>query len=146
MPENKPPQSAANHTMFDPPFHYMFVPAVLVLLIYSIYNAIMAPGLASAMFIVLIIAVALAGFKARIYALKVQDRLIRLEEQLRLHRLLPEALRPRIDELTEDQFVGLRFASDAELPELVTKTLANNWKRKEIKEAIKHWRPDYFRV
>jgi len=146
MPETKPPQNAANHAMFDPPFHFVFAPLVLVLLIYALYNLYAGFNLASVMFLVLVLAVLLAGFKARIYALKVQDRLIRLEEQLRLTRVLPEALRARIGELTEDQLVGLRFASDAELPELVQKTLSNNWKRKEIKQAIQVWRPDYFRV
>jgi len=146
MPDNRPIQNAANHTMFDPPFHFGFVPLVLVLLIYAIYNLVVGFGLASIMFLVMVIAIALAGFKARLYALKVQDRLIRLEERLRLAETLPEALRIRVGELTEDQLVGIRFASDAELPALVEKCLANSWKRKEIKQAIQNWRPDYFRV
>ncbi len=146
MPENNPPQSASNHAMFDPPFHYVLMPVLLILLINSIWTLITAFSLGSAMGLLTVIAILLAGFKARIYALKVQDRLIRLEEQLRLHRVLPEAMRSKIDSLTEDQLVGLRFASESELPGLVEKTLANGWKRKEIKQAIKNWRPDYFRV
>ena len=85
-------------------------------------------------------------FLARIYPLKVQDRVIRLEERLRLSILLPENLRSRIQELSEDQLVGLRFASDDEIVELVGKTLVSNWTRKDIKANIKKWRPDYFRV
>ena len=79
-------------------------------------------------------------------ALKVQDRVIRLEERLRLAELLPDRTRPRIGELTESQLVALRFASDGESPALVEKALATGMKSKEIKKAIQNWRPDYFRV
>jgi hypothetical protein len=94
----------------------------------------------------LTVAVALAGFKARIYALKVQDRLIRLEERLRLQGLLSEPLRSRIGELTESQLVALRFASDAECPSLMEKALSQKLAIADIKKAIVNWRPDYFRV
>jgi len=88
----------------------------------------------------------LAVLKIRLYATKNQDRIIRLEERLRLATLLPDALRPRIGELTESQLVALRFASDAELPVLVEKTLAGKLSNKEIKTSIASWRPDYFRI
>lgn len=75
-----------------------------------------------------------------------QDRVIRLEERLRLQSVLPEPLRERIGDLTLDQLIGLRFASDAELPSLVEQALANHWNRDQIKRAIQNWRPDTLRV
>jgi hypothetical protein len=92
--------------------------------------------------VVLAIAGAVAVTKIRTYALKAQDRVIRLEERLRLLKLQSGG----IDELTEAQLIALRFAPDAELPALVQKALAGHMKPKEIKKAIANWRPDYFRV
>jgi hypothetical protein len=81
------------------------------------------------------------------FALAVQDRVIRLEMQLRLQNLLPADLRPRIPEFTVSQLVALRFASDAELPDLARKTLAENLReRKAIKQLIRDWQPDNLRA
>jgi hypothetical protein len=88
----------------------------------------------------------LCGY-ARLFALTVQDRVIRLEEQLRYQRLFPEDLKARIPEFTRDQFVSLRFASDAELPALARKVLTDNLTdRKAIKKLVQNWRADHFRA
>jgi hypothetical protein len=85
-------------------------------------------------------------FKVRLYALRVQDRVIRLEERLRLTLLLPDSTRARIGELSEGQLIALRFASDSEVAGLVQQTLDGKWDPKQVKSAIRSWRPDYLRV
>jgi hypothetical protein len=132
--------------MFDPPFHFFLAPVGFILLILSIVEAVRHPGTMAYMYVVTLLWLAVLVFKTRIYSLKVQDRLIRLEERLRLQSVLPAAMQPRISELTVDQLIGLRFACDAELPGLVEKALAGNWKRKQVKEAVQNWRADTWRV
>jgi hypothetical protein len=84
--------------------------------------------------------------KIRAYPLKVQDRIIRLEERLRLQALAPAAWHAQIYRLTEDQLIGLRFAADDEVVALAEQALEKNLTRKQIKERIKSWRPDTWRV
>ncbi len=142
----KVPQTRSNHARFDPLFHFVLGPILGILLIWTIVHLIRFPGTDSILLLLLAVAVTITGFKARLYALKVQDRVIRLEERFRLAGLLPDPLRARIPELTESQLVALRFASDAELPGLVERTLRETLRSKQIKNAIQQWRPDYWRV
>jgi hypothetical protein len=145
MPTN-PPQNLKNHTKFDPPFHFVLAPLFLANVIVAIVHCFHYPSLMSGWFVVLSIGALLAVFMIRRYALKVQDRVIRLEERLRLAMLLPDAKRGMIPSLTERQLIALRFAGDFELPPLAEKALSENLAPKDIKAAITNWRPDYFRV
>ena len=142
----KLPQNFSNHARFDPAFHFFILPVFAISLIITIVHLVMHPGLHSAWLVVFMLAAATAVTKIRTYALKVQDRVIRLEERQRLALLLDAPLRARIGEFTESQLIGLRFASDAELPALAAKTLAEKLSRAEIKKAVGQWRPDYWRV
>ena len=100
----------------------------------------------TAWLVILSIAVFIPFLKIRSYPLKVQDRVIRLEERIRLQALAPQEWHAQIYKLTEDQLIGLRFASDDEVVELAKQALESNLNRKQIKERIKSWRPDYWRV
>ncbi len=148
-----PPQDLANHTRFDPLFHFFLGPVFILGVILSVIHLLAHVGHSdfrdnfhAGLIVLLAVALLVAVAKERLYALKVQDRVIRLEERLRLHQLLSEPLRSRIPELTEDQLIALRFASDAEVPRLVERTLNEKLSRKQIKQAIVNWRPDYWRV
>ena len=143
---DRSPQTLSNHTRFDPPFHFFILPVFAISLIMTIVHLVRRPALHSAWLVVFMIAAITAIFKIRLYALKVQDRVIRLEERLRLATLLDPSLRPRISEFTESQLIGLRFASDAELPALAARTLNEKLSRDDIKKSIQHWRPDDWRV
>jgi hypothetical protein len=142
----KKPQTFANHRRFDPLFHFFAIPIFGLSVIWSIVHFIRHPGLHSAVAFVVLTAATVVTLKTRLYSLRVQDRVIRLEERLRLATLLPEPLRSRIPELTEIQLIGLRFASDAELQGLCEKALSQNLSRADIKKSIQNWRPDYWRV
>ena len=148
MPEA--PQSYAHHTRWDPLFHFFVIPvfvlAVLFAIVMHLFVHLHPHPLHGVLVTVFSIAVLIAIFKIRLYALKVQDRVIRLEERLRLATLLPEPLRSRIPELSESQLIALRFASDGELPGLVQETLAKKLSSGDIKKSIRSWRPDDWRV
>jgi Family of unknown function (DUF6526) len=139
-------QNFANHTRLDPLFHFFLLPVAAINIGATIWNLLQNPGLSAGWFVVLAIAGGVAVSKIRTYALKAQDRVIRLEERLRLLQLSPGAVLGRIDELTEPQLIALRFACDAELPGLAQKALAGHMSPKEIKQAIVNWRADYFRI
>jgi hypothetical protein len=143
---NSQPQSFKNHARFDPPFHFVLLFVFLANLIISIVYVVKHPGFYSAWYVVLSVAAILALLKMRLYPLKVQDRVIRLEERMRLQALAPTEWHTQIYRLSEDQLIGLRFAADDEVVELAKQALEHNLTRKEIKERIKDWRGDYWRV
>jgi hypothetical protein len=142
----KKPQTFANHARLDPLFHFFVLPIFSLSTLASVVVFLRHPGLHSGWCFVLLAASTVAVFKVRLYALRVQDRVIHLEERLRLALLLPEPMRSRIPELTEGQLIALRFASDAEAPKLAERALAEKLSRADIKKAIQTWRPDYWRV
>lgn len=142
----KKPQTFANHSRVDPLFHFFVLPVFALSTLAAIVLFLWHPSLHSAWRFVLIAAGTVAVFKIRLYALRVQDRVIRLEERLRLTSLLPESSRSRIPELTESQLLALRFASDGEVAKLAERALAEKLSRADIKKAIQTWRPDYWRV
>lgn len=139
-------QSFKNHGKFVPLYHFFALPVLIINFVVQLYWWIKL-GLAHFFPVLVAAALFLGVLYARLFALAVQDRLIRLEEKLRYERVLPEELRWRADELTVDQFVSLRFASDEELPQLMQKVLDEKLtKRKTIKALIKNWKPDYLRA
>jgi hypothetical protein len=146
MPE---PQTYKNHTRFDPPWHFFIAPMLLLNIIVAIVAICRHwPDHAHLYIWWLIMAIVglMAVGKARAHSMVAQDRIIRLEEKLRYATLLPPDLVARSHALTVRQIIGLRFASDAELPALVKRALDENLTEKQIKQAIVTWRPDYLRV
>jgi hypothetical protein len=145
-------QNFANHAKIVPVFHYVVLPILAVNLFSSIFGLVRSIRTATfswhaVLGFLVAAALFLLALYARMFALAVQDRVIRLEMQLRLQNLLPADLRARIPEFTASQFVALRFASDAELPDLARKVLAENLReRKAIKQLIRNWQPDNLRA
>jgi uncharacterized membrane protein len=143
------PQSFQNHARFDPIFHFFLAPMTLINLGFAIYATIHAWPSCKYLhlwWIVMSVVLFVLTGVFRGYARKNQDRLIRLEEQLRLADLLPEDQLGLIEALTVDQFIGLRFASDAEVASLARRAVAENLDRKQIKQSITNWRPDNNRI
>jgi hypothetical protein len=143
MPET---QNYKNHIRFDPPYHFFLLPLLMAATVLSAVEVVQNPSKSSIALLMLSVAGILMALKERMYANKVQDRVIRLEERLRLQRLTPEPFWTRIPELTESQLVALRFASDRELRVLAERAMVEGLTSKHIKEAIVEWRPDFFRV
>jgi len=140
-------QSFQSHAKWVPPFHFFVLPVLLINIGFQIYWCVKAFTIGGVLSVLVAVALFVGMVMARVMAMKVQDRVIRLEERLRFERVLPADLHPRIGEFTTNQLVALRFASNAELPELARKVLEENVKdRKEIKRMIKTWRPDFARA
>jgi hypothetical protein len=145
MPET--PQSYSHHTRWDPIFHFFVLPVFVLALVAAIVHVFLWRHPLHALLLVLFsLAALITVFKVRLYPLKVQDRVIRLEERLRLATLLPEGLRSRIPELTEQQLVALRFASDGEVAGLAQRAMNEKLSPDAIKKAIQNWRADNWRV
>jgi hypothetical protein len=140
------PQSFANHVRFDPIFHFFLSPLSAALFFTAAFRAIRHPEFMTIWLAIAALVLLVGVFLIRIYSLKVQDRVVRLEERLRLNALLGESQRAQVVSLTEGQLVALRFASDAELPALALRAAQEKLAPKDIKKAIQNWRPDYFRV
>jgi hypothetical protein len=140
------PQTYANHRRIEPLQHFILMPILLITWIAAIWTGIKHPNLHTIWMAVLGFALLMVAIQVRSYALKVQDRVIRLEETLRMQRLLPADLAGRIGELNPRQLVGLRFASDAELVDRVREALDEHLDGEAIKKRIQSWRPDTFRV
>ena len=142
-------QSFKNHTRWDPVFHFFIVPVLLVNIIhtalfYSRHRNEFGP--VGIWFTFVAIAIFLVALKARMYALKAQDRAIRIEEKLRLASLVSASELIELESLTMRQYIGLRFASNPELPDLARRAIRENLTEKQIKQAIVAWRPDHDRV
>ena len=148
-------QNLANHAKIVPAFHFFLMPVLALNFAGSVYLVHSTarhawgafPLLHAILNLILAVALIVLALLARIFALGVQDRVIRLEERLRYQQLLPDDLKPRINEFTINQVVALRFASDAELSGLARKVLDSNLNnRKAIKQMIQNWRADYQRI
>ncbi|MBA3707987.1 MAG: hypothetical protein H0W83_04090 [Planctomycetes bacterium] len=141
------PQSYANHRRLHPIIHLVVLPLLLINLIVAVVMTVRAPALGTVWQAVIALALLLFGIAARDMVLKVQDRIIRLEMRLRLAQLLPADLAARIGQLQPGQLVALRFASDAELPELIRRTLDGGFASNDaIKRAITSWQGDHLRA
>jgi len=144
---NTIPQTYANHTRWHWPFHFFAFPVMLINFIWSVVQFVMTPGWDSGRWAVVSLALLVVTSLVRVSPLKAQDRIIRLEERLRYQRILSPALLEQAGTLTVGQILALRFASDEELEELLSAVLAGRLtKRAEIKQAIRNWRSDTFRV
>lgn len=140
-------QTYENHARIVPGYHMGAFGIFALNFLWSLYRAATVRTGDALMSLLVAVGLLLLFFYARVFALRVQDRVIRLEMRLRLQRVLPEDLRARIDELTVGQLIALRFASDEELPALCGMVLSDKVSdQKTIKKMIKNWTPDYLRA
>lgn len=139
-------QNLKNHARFDPLFHFLIFGIYLLNLVYAGVHLYRQHTISAGWYLVLSILAIVPILKLRTYPLKVQDRVIRLEERLRLQALAPQQWHAQIYQLSEDQLIGLRFASDDEVVELAKQALEQKLNRKQIKERIRSWRADDWRI
>jgi hypothetical protein len=139
-------QTYGTHRRYLVPWHFIAMPIIGAHVALLLYNLARAPSLAGLWNALVMIALFIALLSSRWMALRVQDRLVRLEETLRLERLLP-GRSADLERLTLGQLIGLRFASDAEVPHLVDRILAGELQTADdVKRAVQHWKPDHLRV
>lgn len=142
-------QNLKSHARYDPGFHFVIVPILLVNLVFAFilcFGHYHQHLYIAVWWIVLSFTFILMALRARMSALKAQDRVIRLEERLRLTALLPSSEHATISSFTTAQLIALRFASDRELSVLARRTLGENLSPNQIKQSIVEWRPDFDRV
>jgi hypothetical protein len=141
------PQSFKNHAKIIPIYHYFALPVAAMNAVWLVYHAVIRPSLDTVIAGLMGVALAVMFLMARVFALTVQDRVIRMEMRQRLRELLPTDLQPRMGEFTRNQLVALRFADDAELPVLARKVLDERLEdRKMIKLLIRNWQADHLRA
>lgn len=139
-------QNYGNHVRWLPPYHFIIFPILAANAVWSLVPFVRAPGIASGWWVLFSFAVAGGVFYARYMALRTQDRIIRLEENLRLERLMPGRY-AEYERIGRRQLIALRFASDAEVPHLVERILSGELAAPDdIKRAVQHWRPDHHRA
>jgi hypothetical protein len=140
-------QTYQNHTRFFPLVHFVIFPILLFNLIWQSVRLYQEPSWDRAEWVLMAIVFVAMSVAARLQALKAQDRVIRLEERLRYKELLSKDLADKASNLSTSQMIALRFASDAELPDLAQKVVNGELATsKDIKLAVKNWRGDYLRV
>tara|TARA_B100000029_G_scaffold475946_1_gene519656 strand:+ start:513 stop:953 length:441 start_codon:yes stop_codon:yes gene_type:complete len=140
-------QNFSNHAKWVPGFHYFVLPTFLINALYAIYSVVGIWTFDAVLNAIVGVALFFTAVFGRVFALGAQDRVIRLEMRLRMKELLPDDLQGRINEFSPQQMVGLRFASDAELPDLARKVLDEQiTAATPIKKEIKDWQGDYYRV
>ncbi len=142
-----PEQTYENHVRYFPLFHFVLFPLLTLNFLYQAVRLYQEPSIDRAVFTALSFVFVGMILAARGQALRVQDRVIRLEERLRYKEQLPADLASRASGLSLGKMIALRFASDDELPELVKRAIDGDLNTpKEIKVAIKNWRGDHHRV
>jgi hypothetical protein len=141
------PQSFQNHATIVPLFHYVALPILGINVFWSFYDLTQNFGSGAIRAATVAVALVVTALLARVFALGAQDRVIRLEERMRMKALLPDDLTARIEDFTTKQLIALRFAGDAELPALARRVLEDGLsEQKAIKQEIKEWKSDFQRL
>jgi len=141
------PQSAASHAKMVPMYHYVAFALIFIPTVYFLYLVVTAFSVPALMATAFGVGVIIATLFARLFPLGVQDRVIRLEERLRLARVLPAEMQGDIDSIGTGVLIGLRFAPDDELEDLVRRIQSGELAdRKAVKMAVKNWRADHQRI